>query len=163
MKLQFGFESIPYSLRYTRKSPLTPTIKKRRPKALSVATYGLGKTTGMVAEELEKKYGIMEAFYTMQEDYIVDEFEKAVAEGLAWGMSGGSWDYDWDVTPLEGKFRRAITDRKFDGVLRGVPTKAAQRGVSHLRADPYRKSASSRPSFMDTSLYMRSFKAWTEK
>ena len=164
MKLQFGVDSLPYSLRYTQYSPLTMTQKKRRPKTMTrpQQQYGMGKTTGIVAEELENKYGIMEAFYTMEEDYIVGEFEKAMVDGLAWGMNGGSWDYTWDPTPLESMFRRAITGRKFDGVLRGVPTRAASRGISHLRADPYKQS-SARPSFMDTSLYMRSFKAWLEK
>jgi hypothetical protein len=163
MKLQLGFEDTSYSARYSRGSPLTATQKKRRPKVLSLAqqAYGAGKTVGQVAEELEKKYGIVEAFYGMEEDFIVDSFEKAMIDGLAWGMNGGSWDYVLDTSQLEGKFRRAITSRKFDG-LRGVPTRAARMGVSHLRADPYRPSAE-RPSFMDTSLYMRSFRAWTEK
>ena len=126
-------------------------------------TYGLGKTVGMVAEELERKYGILEAFYGMEEDFIVKNFESAVADGMEQGIAGGSWDYDWDPTPLEGKFRRALSGRKFDGILRGVPTQAAQRGVSHLRADVFKKGAASRPSFVDTGLYRRSFKAWTEK
>ena len=164
MKLQLGFESIPYSLRYTQYSPLTPTIKKRRPvMSRPQQEYGMGKTVGMVAEELEKKYGIVEAFYGMEQDFVVDNFETAMSNSMAQGMMGGSWDYTWDPTPLEGKFRRALSGRKFDGVLRGVPTRAAQMGVSHLRADVYRKGAAARPSFIDTGLYQRSFKAWMEK
>jgi hypothetical protein len=165
MKLQLGVENLPYLLRYSRYSPLTATQKKRRPKRLSQlqADYGKGKTTGDVATELENKYGIMEAFYNMEEDFIVDGFEDKMAKGLASGMSGGSFDYDWDASQLETKFRHAITARKFDGVLKNVPTRAAQKGVSHLRVDPYRQGAAPRPSFMNTSLYMRSFKAWTEK
>ena len=164
LKLQFGVESLPYSLRYTRESPLTMTQKRRRPRTMSMPQqqYGMGKTTGMVAGELEKKYGIMEVFYNMEENFIVDNFESAIANGMVQGIMGGSWDYDWNATPLESKFRKAITGRKFDGITPRTPTKAAIRGVSHLRADPYRPSAS-RPSFMDTSLYMCSFKAWTEK
>ncbi len=164
MKLLFGFENIPYSARYSRQSPLTATIKKRRPKVLSQAQqdYGRGKTVGQVAEDLEKRYGILEAFYGLEEDFIVKNFEEAVANGMGIGMMGGSWDYDWDATPLEGKFRRALSGRKFDG-LKGIPTRAAQTGVSHLRVDVYKKGASPRPSFIDTGMYQRSFRAWTEK
>jgi len=41
----------------------------------------------------------------------------------------------------------------------GVPTKAALRGVNHRLKHPYRRRGA-RPSFVDTSLYMSSFKAW---
>jgi hypothetical protein len=139
-------------------------MKKKRRKTMSrpQQIYGMGKTTGMVAEELENKYGLMEAFFNMEEDYIVNEFEKAYVKGIEDGVNLGTWDVKWNTDPVESKFRHAITGRRFDGILKGVPTKAAQRGVSHLRADPYKPSAE-RPSFMNTSLFMRSFKAWLEK
>jgi hypothetical protein len=166
MKLQLGFESIPYSSRYTRESPLSATLKRRRPKRLSLIQqgYGVGKTVGMVAEELEKKYGIVETFYNMEEPNIVKDLENAFGNALELGMTGGSPEPIWDPSLVyEPRFRRAISTRKFDGVIPGVPTKAAKAGVSHLRVDPYKKGAAERPSFMNTTLYMRSFRAWTEK
>ena len=164
LKLQLGFEDHSYANVYSPTSPLTMTTKKRAPKKLSIPQqqYGQGKTVGQVAEALENKYGIVEAFFGMQEDYIVDNFEAAYANGLDSGMSGGQWDVAWDPAPLQPKFRRAISTRQFDGVLRGVPTKASQGGVSHLRKDPFKKGASPRPSFMNTGMYMRSFSAWLE-
>jgi hypothetical protein len=123
----------------------------------------MGKTVGMVAEELEKKYGILEAFVTMEENFIVDNFEKAYVNAIDTRAPADTWTAVWDPIQLESKFRHAITGQKFDGIIKGVPTKAAQEGVSHLRADPYRKGATARPSFMNTGLYMRSLKAWLEK
>jgi len=125
--------------------------------------YGAGKTSGQVAEDLEKRYSIVETFYTLEEDFIVDKFETAYQSALDLGMTGTSWDVVWDPAPtLVPRFRRSLSGRRFDGIIRGVPTQAAQKGVSHLRADPYKLSPP-RPSFIDTSLYQRSFTAWTEK
>jgi hypothetical protein len=165
MKLQLGFENIPYSARYSQQSPLTATMKARRPRQMSQPqqAYGTGKTVGQVAEELEKKYGVVETFYNLEENYIVDSFEGAYINGMELGMGGGSWDVIWDPSiTLGSKFRRSLSSKRFDGLIRGVPTRASIKGVSHLRADPF-KASSPRPSFIDTSLYQRSFKAWTEK
>jgi hypothetical protein len=164
MKLQLGFENIPYSQRYAPQSPFTATMKKRAPKNLSKPqqAYGQGKTVGQVAEEIEKKYHLVEVWYTFEEDFIVKNFEEAYALGMEDGMMSGPWDAVWDPAPaLEPKFRQALSRRKFDGLIHGVPTRAAQTGVSHLRQNPYAPRAP-RPSFIDTSLYQRSFKAWTE-
>jgi len=165
MKLQLGFENIPYSARYSQQSPLTATMKKRRARRMSKPQqdYGVNKTVGQVAEELEKKYGIIDTFYNLEENFIVDKFEVAYQNALDLGMQGKSWDVTWDPSlTLVPRFRQSLSQRRFDGIIRGVPTKAAQAGVSHLRRNPY-SPAASRPSFIDTSLYQRSFAAWTEK
>jgi hypothetical protein len=164
MKLIFGFEDVPYAVRYSHESPILASIKKRRPKKLSQPqeAYGQGKTSGQVATELESKYHLVETFYTFEEDEIVKDFQGAYANALDLGMWGQSWEPVWDPSiKYEGRFRRALSQRKFDGLIHGVPTQAALRGVSHLRQDPY-AGKTSRPSFIDTSLYQRSFKAWTE-
>ena len=165
MKLQLGFDNISYSARYSRQSPLTATMKARRPRRMSIPQqdYGANKTVGQVADELEKKYGIVETFFILEEDFIVDNFEKAYLNSLELGMTGGSWGVVWDPSlTLEPRFKRSLTSRRFDGIIPGVPTRAATHGVSHLRQNPFAPSAP-RPSFIDTSLYQRSFKAWTEK
>src|SRR5262245_47963662 len=162
MKLHFGVENHAYSQRYTVSSPLTATQKKRRPKVLSKAQqgYALGKTTGEVATDIEKKYGLMEKFFDLEELYIVKNFEEAYGNGAGIGMMGGSWDVAWDPTPLQGKFRRSLTTRRFDGLIPGVPTRSSLSGISHLRQKP--KTGRSRASFVNTGLYMRSFRAWLE-
>jgi hypothetical protein len=161
MKLQLGFENIPYS---GVRAALPPSMGKRlarRPSPAQLA-YGQGKTTGEVATDLEKKYGIVEKFYTLEENFIVDAFENSYLNAMELGMLSGSWGVTWDPSiTLEPKFKRSLSSKRFDGLIPGVPTLAAQRGVSHLRQAPF-ASRSSRPSFIDTSLYQRSFKAWTE-
>jgi hypothetical protein len=125
-------------------------------------SYGHGKTTGQVATELESKYHIVETFYGFEENNIIDDYEKAFQSGLELGMDGGSWDVVWDPSvKYEGRFKRSLSGRKYDGVIRGVPTQASLRGVSHLYRNPFAQRAP-RPSFIDTSLYQRSFKAWME-
>jgi hypothetical protein len=52
------------------------------------------------------------------------------------------------LAKIEAMFRDSLSQGKFDGVIHGVPTKAATRA--------------SRPSFVDTGLYRRSFKAEAE-
>jgi len=165
MKLQLGFEDIPYSGRFSQQSPLTATMKARRTRKMSAPqqAYGANKTVGQVAEELEKRFSIVETFFNLEENFIVDSFEGAYRNALDLGMSGASWDVAWDPSlTLPPKFRRSLSTQRFDGLIRGVPTKASLAGVSHLRAKPYAPRPP-RPSFVDTSLYMRSFKAWTEK
>jgi hypothetical protein len=133
----------------------------RRPSPAQLA-YGQGKTTGEVATDLEKKYGIVEKFFTLEENFIVDAFENSYLNAMELGMLSGSWGVAWDPSiTLEPKFKRSLSSRRFDGLIPGVPTLSAQKGVSHLRKDPYGQRGS-RPSFIDTSLYQRSFKAWTE-
>jgi hypothetical protein len=44
----------------------------------------------------------------------------------------------------------------------GIKTLAARRGVSHLLPHPYSKNNPPRPSFIDTGLYRKSFRAWVE-
>jgi hypothetical protein len=161
MKLQLGFENTPYS---GVRSALPLSIRKRMARRPSPAqqAYGQGKTVGQVATELEKKYGVVETFYNLEENFIVDAFEEAYMNGTGQGMTTSSWDVKWNPSrSLEPKFRRSLNSRRFDGLIRGVPTRAAQRGVSHLRRKPFAPSAP-RPSFIDTSLYQRSFRAWLE-
>lgn len=163
MKLVLGFEDMPYSARYSQQSPLPASIKKRRPRILSPAQrgYGQGKTTGQVATDLENRYKIVETFYGLEEDNIAQEYENAFADSIEDGIGKGLWDVKYDPTKLENKFKRNLSARKYDGLIKGVPTLASVRGVSHLRQNPY-ASRASRPSFVDTSLYQRSFKAWIE-
>jgi hypothetical protein len=163
MKLQFGFEDIPYAQRYAPESPILASIKKRvaRKQTPAQQAYGQGKTSGQVAEEIEKKYGVVEVFYSLEEDFVIKNFEESYGNSLDLGMWGQSWDVVWDPSALEGKFRRSLSQRRFDGMIKGVPTKAAQGGVSHLRRKPFDQRAP-RPSFINTGLYQRSFRVWTE-
>jgi hypothetical protein len=165
-----GFESFPYTARYTANSPLPSLLKSRQPKAptRTHTAYGAGKTTGQVSKELEERYKIVEEFWKFEEDNFVELLEEAFAEDLedvlqmkkltkqTKGISVKETD------AIEARFRQNLSARRYDGVISGVPTLAAQRGVSHMRAQPYSRKNSPRPSFIDTGMYSRSFRAWVK-
>lgn len=168
MKLHLGFEDYSYEARFTEASPLTRTVKARRPRqpTRTHQAYGEGKTTEQVAKELEDKYKIVETFWQLEEDNFVELLEEAFAEDIedvmqmsevkkAKGIS------DKETDKIEARFRQNLSSRRYDGMLPGVPTTAAQRGVSHLKQRPYAKRGP-RPSFVDTGMYQRSFRAWVE-
>jgi hypothetical protein len=171
MNLQLGFESHPYSARYSASSPLTASVKSRGGRRMSLAQqmYGQGKNSGQVALELETKYQIVETFYKMEEDNLIipllaDEYRAALDLEMELAGSGLPPIHIMTtkgIDKIETRFRRNLSGRRYDGIIRGVPTLSAQRGISHLRRNPA-ASRGSRPSFIDTGLYQRSFKAWEE-
>jgi hypothetical protein len=167
MKLHLGFEDHSYETRFSESSPLTKSTKAKRlrtPTRTHLA-YGEGKTTREVAEELEAKYKIVETFWEMEEDNLVEILEDAFADDvenvmeMSTRMKRGISSKETDK--IEAKFRQNLSSRRYDGIISGVPTLAAQRGVSHLRQHPYAKRGP-RPSFIDTGMYQRSFRAWVE-
>jgi len=168
MKIHLGFVNFPYQGRYGAESPLTATVKKKRQRTLSKAQtgYGEGRTTAEVAEELEKRYNIVETFFDLEKDKILEMIEEAFAEDAEIVMmgqpprTGGLSDKATDK--IEQSFRRNLAAQKYDGLIRGVPTLASLRGVSHLKLHPFAKRNSSRPSFIDTGMYQRSFTVWAE-
>lgn len=164
LKLNFGFENVPYVERYSPSSPLTARAK-RKPKTMTRAqeSYGQGKTTVQVAKDLEQRYHIVETFYAIEEKSITKMLEEAFAEELEdvkiMARPSAKSISDAVTDKIEAKFRRSLTSRAYDGVIPGVPTLASLRGVSHLRQHPYAARAP-RPSFIDTGLYQRTFRAW---
>ena len=168
LKLHLGFEEHAYEARYSESSPLTASAKKRAPKRPSRAqlAYGQGKTTTDVQKELEDRYKIVETFFEMNEDYIVGLVEDMLSEDIETVMSSEEPSTEGlsfkETDKIETRFRRALSSEEFNGVIPGVPTRTARQGVSHLRRHPY-AARSARPSFIDTGLYQRSFRAWVEE
>lgn len=120
------------------------------------------KTTGDVAEILEAKYHVMEVFFETNEREIGGFFAESMRGALENLIAGSPVTANPLVDAegaVEDRFHRFIEQDEMDGLVPGVPTKAARRGVNHRlkikRGDP-------RPSFRDTGLYEASFKAWTE-
>ncbi len=167
MKLQLGFEDHAYEVRYDKASPLTQSTKSKKPRVLtrSQEGYGQGKTTLEVAADLEAKYKIVETFWEMEEDDFVEMLEDAFADTIEEVMTVEKVSKKGvsikETDKIEAKFRQNLANRRYDGVISGVPTTASQRGVSHLRQHPYAKRAP-RPSFIDTGMYQRSFRVWVE-
>ena len=154
MKINLGFESISYTGR---------TASPKR----SEKQYGGGKTTIEVAKQLEQRYKLVEKFFELEKDNIAEMLIDAYQRGLEVTMeqktvakaviAGGA------IEKIEQKFRGNLTQGAYDGLLPGVPTRAAKKGVSHELSHPYAKGNPPRPSFIDTGAYRDSFSVWIEE
>jgi hypothetical protein len=124
-----------------------------------------GETTGDVAEILEAHYHLIEVFTEeLGLDLISSAVGHAVDNSIRDMFSGapaaGAHPAQDAFGEIEASFRLAIDQREFDGIIPGVPTGAALRGVNHRFKRPYLKTNPERPSFRDTGLYQASFKVW---
>lgn len=125
-------------------------------------------TTGDVAEILERRYGIMAAFFEMYGEKIADALAGVVLdkfEALALGMrtpgSNAPLFEEGDLGEVEQLFRSMLDKEELNG-RPGVPTQAALNGVSHRMLHPYEKRGP-RASFIDTGLYQSSMRAWMDE
>ena len=130
--------------------------------------YADGSTpTGDVAEILEARYHVIELFYQeLGADNVASALELGAARAIQ-DLFAGAPPQTISLTAeaegeIEQAFRLFLDQRELDGVVPGVPTQAAIRGVNHRLKKPYAKSNPERPSFVDTGAYQQSFKAWTE-
>lgn len=135
-------------------------LNKYRAKNIKYA--GVSTSTGDVAEILENKYGIMAVFFEMYGYQIAGKLEEIIARKIEDLFLGGPTDGD-SFAEVAGYakecFSRFLSEREIEVLgITGVPTEAAQHGVSHRFKRPYVRRAS-RPSFVDTGLYEASFVA----
>lgn len=121
-------------------------------------------TTGDVAGLLEARYGLMHAFYRVNQDVISGAIAKSIegaTESLLMGRRVDPWGYATQL--IQREFRHFISSKQAEQVgIPGTPTKAALRGVNHRKKHPYAKRNARRPSFRDTGLYMASFRSWVD-
>ena len=169
MKIHLGFEDFAYDVRATAQSPLSARTRARMAKKQSAEqlAYGTGQTTTSVAADLEARYEVVETFYEQPniQDYIVDLLDNALYDITEIIMQT---DHPpivpipiKDIDKIEGRFQRALARKELEGKILGTPTGTAQKGVSHLYTKPYAPRAP-RPSFIDTGMYQKSFRAWVE-
>lgn len=117
-------------------------------------------TTGEVAESLEKRYGVMGAFAGAKEGRIADWLAEATADALLDLLMRGKAPrkpFLGAEQKIESSFREFLFSyevEQFTG-----PTEAALQGRTKRRKSGY---GPRRPSFVDTSLYANSFRAWVE-
>lgn len=122
-------------------------------------------TTGDVAEILEAEYHVMEVFYTLHEEFVAEQLTDSMLnafESIELGAPVGL-DPTGDATAaIAQRFREFITNKEIESLgIPGVPTKAAQEGHSRRFKNPYKKRKS-RPSFLDTGLYVGAAIAWVD-
>lgn len=118
-------------------------------------------TTGEVAEILEAHYGVMRVFVEEYEDSITQEVEEKML-GLIQNIKLGAplHEGDIDFPGIERNFREYL-DRSEWEKISGHPTKASILGKSKRKKGL--TYGVKRPSFIDTGLYQKSFRSWTEK
>jgi hypothetical protein len=140
--------------------------------AYSDASGSGAKTTGDVAALLEERYHIMSTFFALRRFTIASLFADNMAASIKrLARTGERIDTRASLTygadqKIETSFRRFIFDGEMDTLnfaLTGQDrlTAAAAAGVNHRRKHPYAKKNKPRPSFVDTGLYVQSFRAWT--
>ena len=122
------------------------------------------KSTGDVMAILEAKYGVIHEFYENkypQIDKIIMQHIKADIENQMAGGKGLANPIKPAMPEVEELFRKFIDKRQVEKLgIPGVPTEAALMGVRHVRGK--KTTGSRRPSFDDTGLYKKSFRAWVE-
>jgi len=146
------------------------------------------QTTADVAQWLEDEYHIMEIFFEVHKSDIAKELEASVAGSLTAVLNGATSDlniFGEATDDIEKRMKNFILSGEMDAMgYPGVPTQAAQDGISHRFANamntsytmPLNKKTGKRSkkalkkpqrparvSFYDTGLYESSMKAWVEK
>lgn len=151
--INFGVNDLPYS-----HSADTGKVKKGKTKGSAVTS-----TTGEVAEILEEKYHIMEIFWELHGNEVVEDYSEALVgsfEGLLQGAPVSPNALAAGNAEVEARFRKFLTMKEMDSLgIPGVPTKAAQAGVSSRFKG---KHGPPRPSFVDTGLLENSFQSEVE-
>lgn len=149
--------------RVTKKGRTHKADAKRMARAEANGEPDGPATTVSVAQALEAKYGVMAAFATEYEDEIVTALVHS-AEGALEDLFAGSPVTDPFAEAgqeiMEG-FRYFLMSGEIETMgIEGVPTKAAQ----ERKSSRFKKGVgpNERPSFVDTSLYENSMRAWTE-
>ena len=168
MKLHLGVAEFPYVVSAPRR--VSVKVHKRgkktlgKPIATSHAPSG-GETTADVARFLEDRYHIMEVFFEVHKQEIVNQLTESIRgqlENIMLGapLSGGT-PFDDGTGWIENRFKKFLSLREVESFgIKGVPTKAALLGISHRKKNP--NAGIRRPSFIDTGLYESSFKSWVD-
>lgn len=122
-------------------------------------------TTGDVAEILEGKYGVIQAWYDHREAVFAEALAEGMAgslESLLMGAPAHGDPFASATSKMETDFRMFLDSKEIDSYgIEGVPTQAALKGVSHRKKQPHKKREP-RPSFIDSGLYQSSFRAWVD-
>lgn len=160
MILNLGVMDLPYATpERTRRAPKKPGKRPRKRSGGAVRVM----TTGDVAEILEAKYHLMEHFVQLHGADIAGALTNSMQGALETVLMGGPAAQDifgTATSQIEDVFKNMLSTRELDVLgYPGIPTAAAERGVSHRFKRPYVRRGP-RPSFIDTGLFQSSFKAW---
>lgn len=120
------------------------------------------QTTGDVAEIIEAKYGVLGAFAEHYESQIADILAESVAGTIESAIAGVDLNpFAAAMSQIEDKMKQFIVTQEAEQVgLPGVPTQAALQGVNHRFKF---NQGPRRPSFLDTTLMVASYRAWVDE
>lgn len=113
---------------------------------MKTAYYKNRKSVKWVADWIEKNYGIVELFSKMYQSEIAQEVQEVL---LFYALRNKRSPRVMVLERSTKLFQRALTNRKFDHKVAGVPTKRSLTRKGRFKSKP-------RPSFVDTGLYRRS-------
>ena len=105
-----------------------------------------GRSTGFVAEVLERRYGIMEFFVEKHGQEVADAYTQALVEAME---QRREVDFKNAMYAAKGVFSAMVRRRELDGKP-GVPTEASKHRSNHV-------------SFWKTGQYVRDFRIWVDK
>jgi hypothetical protein len=164
--LHLGVMDIPYAAPPSKikKPPKRPRKRALKRPIQQQLPLGHHQTTGSVALVLEKRYHVLGTLFEKHKSEVVKSMTDEVAGQLVNLMNGGPakpLDLIGAMSEVADMLKQGIAQRELDGYP-GIPTRAAQRGISHRLLHPYLKSNPERPSFIDTSTYQGSITAWFE-
>lgn len=161
--LNIGVIDIPYSnAEQPEKVPQAKRGKKNKP--IKPKGSSATKTTGDVATILEEEYAVLDTFTFARLPDIALALEDSIAGALE-NLMMGAPPQENPMASAEGKITQMMKDfistKQIESMgIEGAPTQAALNGVNHRLKHPYAKANPRRPSFMDTTLYWQSLKAW---
>ena len=166
MKVVLGVVNVPYA---DSSYPKVGARKmgKNAAKGRRNKTRGKGSITTLeVAKILESQYKPLQNFFKANGQSIADDLAQGYSNALKAVLMGAPPNLDPSgsaMSKAETRWRQFLSSKGLDRMgVKGVPTKAALRGVSHRFKHPYAKRPS-RPSFIDTGLYQASVRLWIKE
>jgi len=99
--------------------------------------YKNGKSAAQVANYIEDHYGLIAKYIDMYQEKIAEEATEIIAKSIVNGGLSGPVV----LTKATRRFKRALTERRFDGKIAGVPTRASLTGKSRVPTGRPRKKA----------------------
>ena len=125
-------------------------------------------TTGDVAGFLENRYNVMQIFFIENEAKIAGYLEESVRgtlENLLLGAPATNDPFGAATSEIDDRFKQFISQGEIEKLgIAGVPTQAAlDRRAGKKRSTRFKKK---RPgtgvSFVDSGLYISSFRSWID-
>lgn len=139
------------------------------------------KTTAEVARFLEDKYHVMETFAMTKQNQIAavlaDSVSNAIENMVKHGRRDGAAVTFEGEQKIEALFRAFLSAGEMQRIVNSLTqaereyflsstggfSGAAKRGINHRKKHPYSKKNKARQAFIDTGLYMASFRAWVQQ